>query len=610
MNIKALYIGCAAVALGGMFSSCSDSYLDVKPETDINESMLGDPSVAYTALEGVYESMNHPWEGIDFNQNVGEPYINYLMNDCTGNDLVSGLWNNPGNPGLAVWPRMGADNDWVAAFPWAYYYGIIGEANRIISAITATSSEGEVADLSLYFYKAGALTVRAHGYTRLLTYYGNRWEDSDNGNAYCIPLRLGGLEEKCPLSTMNQVLDQIYADLDEAIKLFDKSEMSRSEKYQCDKAVAYGIWARAALLKHDWRTAADKAELALKDFKVMTEKDLFAGFFSDNDDLIWGAMNKPEVVGYWSWGTHYACNGHYIQSWNFGGGSINIDLYNQLDKNDLRRKFFLTPDKIEGLSKRQNPGGIKPADFWNKDMVSMTNFCNLTGTSIYVKNNKGDGYGMVDAVANWLVDYRDNVFTGDKASIEPTDGFYNYFVQSSGQKNSKKSVKMMINGKQAYATPVNVPFGAQCKFWGEPPFATGMYPFMRASEMALTRAEALCELGDANAATVFEDFQKLRVPGYKCTSTGTALLEEIRISRRAELWGEGHNFTDLKRWNLRHEHREWVAGDPNSGNWPPGENLSEEMMSQKYSNGWRFAIPTRESRYNDAIDISLLPSIK
>ena len=613
MNIKSFYIGCVSLVVAGLFSACSSSYLDVEPITDINDTQLADPSVLRTAPDGIYESMNTQYSGIDFNQNCGEAYISYLMNDCAGIDLISGMWNNPANSGMTVWDRIAQDTEFPSSFTWSYYYGLVGQANRIIAASSTKNEDGSEIELDpqVAFCRASALTMRAHAYQKLMVYFSQRWEDSNEGEAYCIVLRTEPTDGNLPLVKMNAVYDQIYADCEEAVSLFEKAGVQRNAKYEVDANVANGIWARAALMKHDWRTAADKAEAAMKGYSIMTEKDLFAGFISDNKDLIWCMNPSEKGVYYWSWGSHYSCNGGYVNNWNFGAGAINIDLYNLLDKNDLRRKFFWMPDKLEALSKRENPGKLKAKDFWNDEMVNPAQFLNMTWTNVYKKTGKGN-YGMVDAVVNWLADYLDNVFTGDRSAIAPTDAFYNYMYVTNVSKSSTKSVRLSkdASGNDRYGTPVNVPFGAQCKLWSVPPYGSGMYPWMRASEMALTRAEALCELGDASAAQVFEEFQKQRVPGYKCRTTGAALLEEIRVSRRVELWGEGHNFTDIKRWNMPHIHREWVKGDVNSGNWAPGEGLTEYTMSPKYSNGWRFAFPAREYRYNPEVDRSLLPVIE
>ena len=604
MKLRNLYIGAALMSSVMMFTACSDSYLDIEPITDMSNENLMNESVARTAMDGVYEAMNTIWDGIDLNQNTGEAYTRTVFNDCLGIDYISGIWTDMASmPGLEGWSRMNSDTEFVAAYPYQYYFGLIGQCNRLIETMAFTSEEHTGVSDGLLFIKAEALTMRSHAYRQLMSLYGQRWIDSDNGEAYCFPLKLTSNQDAVPLVTMNTVFDQVYADLDEAIALFRETTTKRSNKWGVNEDVAHGIYARMALLKNDWRKAADEAELAMQNYSVMEEKDLFAGFFSDNDDLMW-CLNPDPGIGTWSWGRHYACNGGYINYWGFGGGAINLDLYNQLDKDDLRRKFFWMPDKMTSLSKIENPAGFKEADFWNPNYVAGNGFLNMNVGEKYDKNKKTGG--MVNALANWLIKYYEEVFTGDREEVAPADGFYNYVFITQTVKDSKKSVDVKTDNGRMYATVVNIPFGGQCKFWGAGGNQNGMLPWMRASEMALTRAEALAELGDAQAATVFTDFQKKRVANYTCKSSGQALIEEIRVSRRAELWGEGQNFTDIKRWNMEHIRRVWEANDPNSGNWIPGTVQTEAAKSTTYSNGWRVALPTIEWQYNSDVDRALL----
>jgi len=80
----------------------------------------------------------------------------------------------------------------------------------------------------------------------------------------------------------------------------------------------------------------------------------------------------------------------------------------------------------------------------------------------------------------------------------------------------------------------------------------GDVPYMRAAEMFLIEAEARARQGQTAAAqTALFTLMRNRNPQYvQSTNTGQALLNEIYLNRRAELWGEGHRFTDLKRLNL------------------------------------------------------------
>lgn len=76
-------------------------------------------------------------------------------------------------------------------------------------------------------------------------------------------------------------------------------------------------------------------------------------------------------------------------------------------------------------------------------------------------------------------------------------------------------------------------------------------PHMRVSEMYLIEAEALARQGSSSAAAALYEMAVVRDPSYvMSTNTGDALIEEILVQRRIELWGEGFRFSDLKRLNL------------------------------------------------------------
>ncbi len=80
----------------------------------------------------------------------------------------------------------------------------------------------------------------------------------------------------------------------------------------------------------------------------------------------------------------------------------------------------------------------------------------------------------------------------------------------------------------------------------------GDVPFMRLAEMYLIEAEANARQGkNTEAQNALYTLAFKRNPGYvKSTKIGQPLIDEIMIQRRAELWGEGFRFTDLKRLDL------------------------------------------------------------
>ena len=79
----------------------------------------------------------------------------------------------------------------------------------------------------------------------------------------------------------------------------------------------------------------------------------------------------------------------------------------------------------------------------------------------------------------------------------------------------------------------------------------GDVPYMRVAEMYLIEAEALARNGqDGPAQQVLFELVSARDSEYvQSTNTGQALIDEILIQRRIELWGEGFRFYDLKRTN-------------------------------------------------------------
>lgn len=78
------------------------------------------------------------------------------------------------------------------------------------------------------------------------------------------------------------------------------------------------------------------------------------------------------------------------------------------------------------------------------------------------------------------------------------------------------------------------------------------YVFMRVAEMYLIEAEASANKGDdGTAASALYKLISTRDSGYTLsTNTGSALMDEIRLHRRIELWGEGFGLLDMKRWNV------------------------------------------------------------
>lgn len=227
--------------------------------------------------------------------------------------------------------------------------------------------------------------------------------------------------------------------------------------------------------------------------------------------------------------------------------------------------------------------------------------------------------------AQYLTGFNDNSnpewMWGNKHQEDQTTYFYGFFAYMSANFNSTniRGNPKAINSKVYNAlTTTDVrsqlwdPTGANTAFPIPPngtrkayqnrkflaPLASsgisvGDVPYMRAAEMYLIEAEAKARLGqDGAAQDALFTLVKNRDASYtKSTNTGAALINEIMMHRRAELWGEGFRFFDLKRLNL--------PLDRTGANHT--QSLAKEMSIPAGDVRWEFLIPQDEMNANKAM---------
>ena len=239
--------------------SCGADYLNTAPTESVSpEDAIANTENAYKALNGIAKSMSTQQAAWDQGC-AGENRIIVLYEDYASQDYFYNYYAQGWAPIMNLQYSL-RNNTSFDAYPWFYYYTLVGQANTIIARIDAAEGDEDMKK----FEKASALTFRAYSFEKLLHYYAPRWQDSDNGKALGIVLRLdesvGGLAQ----STMAECYAQIYKDLDEAIELFKQSGKDRkgSEVWIANANVAHAVYARAALTKQDYQTALAHAKEA------------------------------------------------------------------------------------------------------------------------------------------------------------------------------------------------------------------------------------------------------------------------------------------------------------------------------------------------------------
>lgn len=526
--------GCAILASATLLASCGSDYLETKPTASVSSTeAVATTDMAYKALNGIARCQTTQHyaftQGFAGENAIMRLYENLPSQNYNYNYYASG-WAPIHNQ--TFHNRTSTIYD---GYAWYYYYQLIGQANRIIAHIDAATGSDE----DKKFIKASALSFRAYSYEKLIHYYCYRWQDSNNGASQGVVLRLDESTGDAPFATLAETVDQIYKDCQEAITLFGESGINRParEVWIPNANVAHAVYARAALFRQDYQTAVDQAKLAKKGYPLMTNDSYAAGFCEPTSEWIMGSYgDDSENNFYWSYGTQGACNGYYATADGnpTGAGTIGHELISRIPNNDARKQNFLTEDK-----------------FPNLDLSKESKYYYTFGI-----------LGMMD----------DNIY-------EQADSI------------------VKAHQAKGLTTPYKAGFyylDANLKFYVKALPGVGYVPFIRSSEMVLIEAEANYFLGktaEAQAALVELNATSGRNPEYTCTKTGEELLSEIQDYRCLELWGEGFEWSDFKRWNKAVVRKSFAEG----GNAHQSVAIT---INPEDGNKWTWGVPLNETDYN------------
>jgi hypothetical protein len=240
---------------------------------------------------------------------------------------------------------------------------------------------------------------------------------------------------------------------------------------------------------------------------------------------------------YWTYGTQYACNGYYTTKYATGAGAIQRELINRIPNTDVRKSLFLSEEKFSDYAAEFLPT-TSDANMKTYCIMGLKNAAFKKAVATYVKSMVSDAY---------------------------SNGYYY--------------------------------LGGQLKFQVIELPGVSYLPFIRTSEMLLIEAEANYKLGktaDAQAALIRLNKTSGRDPQYTCDKTGDALFSEIKDYRKLELFGEGFNWSDLKRWKDSVVRTTFANG----GNCHASTAIT---IAPTDVNEWTWEVPLAETDYNDAL---------
>ena len=358
------------VALTGALASCSHDYQPMGGviSSEQRDKLLSDDEANYAALnDGMYtllssgSSTNFGWDAI------------FIMDDSRTADFVTIKPN-------AAYSYFGPcaqyqDNTASSGFTssrWTRPYNLIYSANQLLKTLKVTDPD-DTNDLFNY-YKAQAMGLRAFAYNFLIqTFQFTYLADPD---ALGVPILTEDNMDSAaiygaPRSSVREVYDQIFSDLDKSIALMTNNpKASRDDKRFLDINVLYGLYARAALLTGDYENAAKYAQLVIDsgNFTPLSSEACQKPGFSDisASNWIWGIYydtttvvslyNFPSMVS--SWASGYAQSGQWIL--------INPSLYDAIFPDDPRKLWWISPEGVSAAdyyTGTTNDMGLSPTEY-------------------------------------------------------------------------------------------------------------------------------------------------------------------------------------------------------------------------------------------------------
>ena len=349
MKLKLYTVGCMMAAA---LTSCNDYLKEDSGDLLIPQNV--------TEFQSVLFGEGYPRELAD-----EVAFLDLMTDDVTCMD------------GLSDDPADGYDSNSIptgrGAYLWAYdleaYIEDVGDVytsryQNILACNIVIENEATMEGLETErdFIVAQAYTLRAYSYFYLVNLYGLPYnkETADTDMGVAIRLDSEVTREQFARSTVQQVYDQIYSDLEHALALFETAKES-SNKYLVSKKAAQLLMTRVALFTEDWDKVIQYGEemyndgITLFNMSGMTAADLnqnnptsFSFISPDNNEIIF-SFGGPGV------GFYQVHKYIYMNAAEYAGPVFTTSqdpddpnaLWNIYEEGDNRKYAFFRQDDVE-----------------------------------------------------------------------------------------------------------------------------------------------------------------------------------------------------------------------------------------------------------------------
>lgn len=521
-----------------LLAGCEEEFLERTPTDAISASdALASVENMQLVLNGIHRGLYSQSQTVFPGGNTGRANNHYWVpmgDNLVGQIIHTANANNLSWRDVMQWNQHTIPTSLTTELLWYHRYNIIAHANLLINGI-ADSGFPETPELNEILGQA--YTYRAYAYLSLVQHYGRGYLIGNPASDPGVPL-LFSTESPFtsqPRSTVQQVYDQVDADLTAAIAAFENGGgrigSGAVAKSQLNVNVAHGLRSRMALSTGDWATAASAAIAAREGYALLDEAAWLSGFNTNTlSEVIWGS----NVIA--------------------------------AETTFFRAYFYLASNTFNGSQIRNNP---KAADRRLVDAIPATDFRRL----VFMPDAPNSNTSAANGEGGWA-NNTNPLYTTEEEFNEAIATIKNTYGLVSGH-----NTHPYMHFKLKQANPGSI----------DPDDVI----YMRSAEMYLNEAEAEAMQGNIGAAqAALQALVGTRDTGFDATSftTTDALMDQIKFQRRLELWGEGFGYTDHLRWDEGVDH----AADGGSGASEVLYQDAYQIERPSANDDWIFKIPQEE----------------